>query len=296
MILNRDVSLRTLNTQHIGQLICLTGTVTRTSEIRPELLLGTFACGECGAIITEFEQQFRYTEPKTCINQLCNNHTNWRLILEQSKFTDWQKIRVQENALEIPPGSMPRTIDVIVRNEMVDRAKAGDKCMFTGTLIVVPDITQIMVAGEKVQTQKQAGVRSNAFYNEGVQGAKSQGLRDLTYKLSFLASMVQPVDGRFGILHSMQDRDDDDVEKIIEQFQKHELEDISRMKHTPQLYNRLVNSIVPTIFDHDEIKRGLLLMLFGGVYKETKEGIHLRGDINICIVGDPSTAKSQFLK
>lgn len=37
-------------------------------------------------------------------------------------------------------------------------------------------------------------------------------------------------------------------------------------------------------------------MLLGGVHKKTAEGIKLRGDINVCIVGDPSTAKSQFLK
>ena len=47
---------------------------------------------------------------------------------------------------------------------------------------------------------------------------------------------------------------------------------------------------------NDEIKRGILLMLFGGVPKVTTEQTKLRGDINICIVGDPSTAKSQFLK
>ena len=47
---------------------------------------------------------------------------------------------------------------------------------------------------------------------------------------------------------------------------------------------------------NDEIKRGILLMLFGGVPKQTTEGTNLRGDINICVVGDPSTAKSQFLK
>ena len=47
---------------------------------------------------------------------------------------------------------------------------------------------------------------------------------------------------------------------------------------------------------NDEVKRGILLMLFGGVHKVTLEGTHLRGDINICVVGDPSTAKSQFLK
>lgn len=53
-------------------------------------------------------------------------------------------------------------------------------------------------------------------------------------------------------------------------------------------------SIAP--IGHDEVKRGLLLMLLGGVHKKTPDGINLRGDINVCIVGDPSTAKSQFLK
>ena len=47
---------------------------------------------------------------------------------------------------------------------------------------------------------------------------------------------------------------------------------------------------------NDEVKRGIMLMLFGGVPKTTLEGTHLRGDINVCIVGDPSTAKSQLLK
>ena len=47
---------------------------------------------------------------------------------------------------------------------------------------------------------------------------------------------------------------------------------------------------------NDEIKRGILLQLFGGVPKTTEEGTALRGDLNVCIVGDPSTAKSQFLK
>lgn len=54
---------------------------------------------------------------------------------------------------------------------------------------------------------------------------------------------------------------------------------------------------IPVCFlGNDEVKRGVLLMLFGGVPKVTTEGTHLRGDINVCIVGDPSCAKSQFLK
>ena len=56
------------------------------------------------------------------------------------------------------------------------------------------------------------------------------------------------------------------------------------------------SNIVPPSPGNDEVKRGILLMLFGGVAKTTMEGTHLRGDINVCIVGDPSTAKSQLLK
>jgi DNA replication licensing factor MCM6 len=62
------------------------------------------------------------------------------------------------------------------------------------------------------------------------------------------------------------------------------------------VYGKLVNSIAPTVFGHDTVKKGILLQLMGGVHKVTPEGMNLRGDINVCIVGDPSTSKSQFLK
>jgi hypothetical protein len=50
------------------------------------------------------------------------------------------------------------------------------------------------------------------------------------------------------------------------------------------------------LLGHEIVKKGILLQLMGGVHKQTTEGINLRGDINVCIVGDPSTSKSQFLK
>ena len=68
------------------------------------------------------------------------------------------------------------------------------------------------------------------------------------------------------------------------------------MSQDKALYTNLINSLFPTIHGNEEVKRGVLLMLFGGVPKSTGEGTSLRGDINVCIVGDPSTAKSQLLK
>jgi DNA replication licensing factor MCM6 len=75
-----------------------------------------------------------------------------------------------------------------------------------------------------------------------------------------------------------------------------EFEELSRMIQSDHIYARLVESIAPTVYGHEIVKKGLLLQLMGGVHKQTPEGMHLRGDINICIVGDPSTSKSQFLK
>ena len=115
--------IRDLRMDRVGQLMSISGTVTRTSEVRPELVSGTFTCETCRTTISDVEQQFKYTEvscdwlsteradgqPILCQNTTCSNRSGWQLNIEQSKFADWQKVRIQENANEIPTGSMPRS-------------------------------------------------------------------------------------------------------------------------------------------------------------------------------------------
>lgn len=67
-------------------------------------------------------QQFKYTEPIICTNPTCGNRKAWSLVREESVFVDWQRIKVQEDPGEVPGGSLPRTMDVIVRHDQV-RAK-----------------------------------------------------------------------------------------------------------------------------------------------------------------------------
>lgn len=55
-------SIRNLKMDKIGQLMSISGTVTRTSEVRPELISGTFRCEVCQTIVEEIEQQFKFTE------------------------------------------------------------------------------------------------------------------------------------------------------------------------------------------------------------------------------------------
>ena len=297
-VLNR---LRELTTEKIGQLLSISGTVTRTSEVRPELFIGSFRCEECQSVIRGVEQQFKYTEPAMCKSPRCQNRSNWKLLPEQSVFVNWQKVRIQENSNEMPPGSMPRCLDIIVRNDMVERAKAGDKCTFTGCLIVVPDVSQLALPGSKLEpgTDRKGGNRTGV--SEGITGAKALGARELTYKLSFLACMVETTFNNTENPSFTSDNGDEtglndkygDPRKV---FTPAELEEIEKIRTTPQLYNRLIESVAPAIYGHAEVKAGILLMLFGGVHKETPEGIRLRGDINVCLVGDPGTAKSQFLR
>lgn len=60
---------------------------------------------------------------------------------------------------------------------------------------------------------------------------------------------------------------------------------ILRMKRTANVYDKLAASIAPSVYGHEEVKRGILLMLFGGVHKKSpKDGTNLRGDINCCLV------------
>ncbi|EGD72447.1 DNA replication licensing factor MCM6 [Salpingoeca rosetta] len=286
-------NIRALKTDKVGRLTCIYGTVVRTSAVHPELLFGTFRCEDCGHVIEHVAQDFRYTEPTKCRNSACNNARQFKLLIDQSQFVDFQKVRIQESADEIPSGSMPRSMDIILRHDAVEKAKAGDKVAFTGTLIVIPDVSQLSGSGGRTQMEMNGG-RREGYSEQGITGLKALGVRDLTYKLAFLATTVQPQDLKFGVVNI---RDEGaTTESVIAEMTEQERQKILQMKEDPDLYRKMTESIAPTVFGHDEVKRGVLLMLFGGVHKTTTEGIGLRGDINVCIVGDPSTAKSHFLK
>ncbi len=311
--------MRNLRTDTIGQLTSVSGTVTRTSDVRPELLVGTFRCQKCGLPAENIVQQFHYTRPVLCRNPRCDNRREFLLDLPMSTFTDWQKLRVQENSTDVPPGCMPRSMDVIVRNEMVERCKAGDSVVFVGSLVVIPDASALARAGEAPQSSRDLrGNRDDATGGGGgVRGLKALGVRELTYRTCFVATSVMPMDaliryrnqcamysavaianflyGNGGSSDSAGE-DNKTTQEVAMEMSDEEKDEIRTMKQTSNLYTKMVESICPATFGHQEVKRGVLLQLLGGVHKTTAEGIRLRGDINVCIIGDPSVAKSQFLK
>ncbi|BBN03861.1 DNA replication licensing factor MCM2 [Marchantia polymorpha subsp. ruderalis] len=72
--------------------------------------------------------------------------------------------------------------------------------------------------------------------------------------------------------------------------------DIIGLSKDPRIGQRIIKSIAPSIYGHEDIKTGLALAMFGGQEKNVQGKHRLRGDINILLLGDPGTAKSQFLK
>ncbi|ODM91352.1 Zygotic DNA replication licensing factor mcm6-A [Orchesella cincta] len=280
--------VRELSTAKVGTLIRISGQVVRTHPVHPELVIGTFTCLDCQTVVKDVEQQFKYTQPAVCPNQACGNRSRFTLDTSKSKFVDFQKIRIQETQAELPRGSIPRSLEVVVRAECVELAQAGDRCDFTGTLMCA-----INLPGARAES----GQRHRAEGSEdtgGLQGLKSLGARDLHYRLAFLACFIRPTNPRFAGKEWI--LEDITQESLRKQMSEEEWNKIFRMINDKHLYKNLVNSLFPTIHGSEEVKRGIMLMLFGGVPKTTEEGTALRGDVNICIVGDPSTAKSQFLK
>lgn len=71
---------------------------------------------------------------------------------------------------------------------------------------------------------------------------------------------------------------------------------IDKMTAQGDIYARLASSIAPEIYGHEDVKKALLLAMVGGVTRTLPDGMKLRGDIHLCLMGDPGVAKSQLLR
>ncbi|GMH34372.1 hypothetical protein BSKO_02206 [Bryopsis sp. KO-2023] len=282
--------LRDLKAETIGRLVAFTGTVTRTSEVRPQLHLANFQCQKCGIVVKGIEQEFKLTFPTLCSDPVCGNRREWTLLKEDSTFVDWQRVKVQEVTYEIPAGCLPRTMEVILRNQLVEQIRPGDFVTFTGSLIPVPDVSVIAGPGERISGASRGEGMDNA---DGITGLKDLGVRELKYRLCFMACAAEASSERDGMVNI---RPEEDLPVDDLGYTDEQMEEVENMAKDPKIYRNLARSIAPNVWGSEDIKKSILLMLIGGVHKTTPEGIQLRGDINVCIVGDPSCGKSQMLQ
>lgn len=169
-----------------------------------------------------------------------------------STYMDHQTISIQEMPERAPAGQLPRSVDVILDDDLVDRAKPGDRIQLVGTYRTL--------------------------------GNRNAGNGSSTFRTLVMANNIIQLSSKSGGGIAQATITDTDIRNINK---------ISKKKNVFEL---LSHSLAPSIYGHDYVKKALLLMLLGGMEKNLDNGTHLRGDINILMVGDPSTAKSQLLR
>ncbi|KAI4127289.1 MAG: hypothetical protein LQ347_004666 [Umbilicaria vellea] len=167
-------------------------------------------------------------------------------------YRDHQTISIQEMPERAPAGQLPRGVDVIMDDDLVDRVKPGDRIQLVGIYRSL--------------------------------GNRNAGSGSSTFRTLILANNVILLSSKSGGGIAQATITDTDIRNINK---------VSKKKNVFEL---LSQSLAPSIYGHDHIKKAILLMLLGGMEKNLENGTHLRGDINILMVGDPSTAKSQLLR
>ena len=247
------ITPRGLKANMLNKLVKVQGIVTKMSIVNPKLHKSYhYVEATKSGVIKNYADNFSITEK----GDLDKSHTFPILDAAGNKMTaDFgyceyskvQKLVIQELPERAPPGQLPRSVTVILENDLVDRVKPGDRVEVTGIYKSIP--------GEYSAT---SGVFQTIIYGTNIEEMIRSNKND----------RIDAVD--------------------IENFKK-----LSKRK---DCFDVLANSIAPSIYGHHNVKKGILLQLAGGNEKNLQEGTHLRGDINILLVGDPSTAKSQLLR
>ncbi|XP_070168557.1 DNA replication licensing factor MCM4 [Polyergus mexicanus] len=254
----RTKSMRLLNPEDIDQLITITGMVIRTSNIMPEMREAFFKCIVCSFTTTVEIDRGHITEPTVCTH--CNNNYCFNLIHNRSHFSDKQMIKLQESPDDMPAGQTPHTVVLFAHNNLVDAVSPGDRVSVTGIYRALP----IRV------NPRQSNVR--AIYRTHVD-----------------------------VVHFRKQ----DSKRLYEQeegknhaFPPERVELLKLLSQKEDVYERLARHIAPSIYENEDVKKGILLQLFGGTKKEQSKSSkkYFRSEINILLCGDPGTSKSQLLQ
>lgn len=273
---NVDTSkgVRELNPNDIDKLISVKGLVLRSTPVIPDMKVAFFKCNVCDHTMAVEIDRGVIQEPARCERVDCNEANSMSLIHNRCSFADKQVIKLQETPDLVPDGQTPHSVSLCVYDELVDSCRAGDRIEVTGTFRSIP-------------------VRPNS---------RQRVLKTL-YKTYIDVVHVKKVsDKRLGIDVStveqelLQNKLDNNEVEEVRKISDADINKIHNASQRPDIYDVLSRSIAPSIFELDDIKKGILLQLFGGTNKTFKKGGRYRGDINILLCGDPSTSKSQILQ
>jgi replicative DNA helicase Mcm len=246
--LPEKTALRKIGSEHIKKIQLVDGIIVRTSQVKPTIVSAVFRCRKCLEVVVQDQEGELIRGPGTHC-PFCKQSTSFELIQEQSKFKNTQEARIQERPEDLPPGQLPRYLDIRLEDDIVDSARPGDRVSVTS-----------IVRAEKQTVGERGRLR--------------------TFNIYLDANFVDVVG-----------KETEAVEITTEDEKQ-----ILAAAEDPWIHRKLIMSLAPSIYGYEDVKEGILYLLFGGTAKQLPDGINIRGDENVLLIGDPGTAKSQLLQ
>ncbi|CBI30852.3 hypothetical protein VitviT2T_015375 [Vitis vinifera] len=248
---SRRVTPRDLLSSFIGSMVCVEGIVTKCSLVRPKVVKSVHFCPSSGNFTTREYRDITSNMGLPTGSVYPTRDENGNLLVTEyglCKYKDHQTLSMQEVPENSAPGQLPRTVDVIVEDDLVDSCKPGDRVAIVGIYKAIP--------------------------------GKSKGSVNGVFRTVLIANNVSLLN----------------KEANTPIYTPEDLKHIKSIAERDDTLDLLGNSLAPSIYGHSWIKKAVILLMLGGVEKNLKNGTHLRGDINMMMVGDPSVAKSQLLR
>ncbi len=240
--------MRRLGSALMSRMVVVDGIVVRSTPVKPLVTRAAFKCRRCGNMTVVEQAGFVVRGVGICPN--CRSaKASFEFVADKSSFVDFQEVRIQERPEDLPPGQLPRSIDVRLLEDLVDVARPGDRASITG-----------VVRAQQEVLSRRARLRTFDMYLDA-------NYLDVTGK-----------------------------EAEVVEITAEEEKAIKELAGDPWIHQKLLRSLAPSIYGYDNIKEAILYLLFGGVPKHLPDGITIRGDPNVLLVGDPGTAKSQMLQ
>lgn len=284
-------NLRSLDPVALDSLVSIQGMVVRCSPVIPDLKVAYFSCCICGHGVVVTIDRGRIAEPHGRCERCNTTSAAFQLVHNRSTFADKQLVRVQETPDQVPAGQTPASIVTYTFDDLVDSVQPGDKVEITGVLRAQPSRVHPRVR------------KSKTIFKTYV---------DVIHFRKVSALQQKHRIGGGGSTPSETTR-----------FTPQRIQELQALSRRPDIYEQLTASLAPSIWQLDDVKKGILCMLFGGNHVRVKrtrtqrsmddpnkndsddEGddadtsstvkLNKRGDINILLCGDPGTSKSQLL-
>ncbi|KAI7748745.1 hypothetical protein M8C21_020213, partial [Ambrosia artemisiifolia] len=248
---SRKVTPRDLLSEFIGSMVKVEGIITKCSLVRPKVVKSVHYCPSTKQFTSREYRDITSTMGLPTGSVYPTRDDNGNLLVTEygmCNYKDHQTLSMQEVPENSAPGQLPRTVDVIAEDDLVDSCKPGDRVAIVGVYKAIP--------------------------------GKSQGSVNGVFRTVLIANNVSLLN----------------KEANAPVYSSEDLKHIKKIAEREDTFDLLSRSLAPSIYGHSWIKKAVLLLMLGGTEKNLKNGTHLRGDINMMMVGDPSVAKSQLLR